>query len=70
MLDGLKKLFGGGEEPAKGAPGRRVTPKGECAVIVEGRRYQLKNWNTEGFAFGPASRDITAGKRIRVDIVV
>jgi hypothetical protein len=71
MLDSLKKLFGGkGDSSGKAVPGRRVAPKGESAVLLEGRRYQLRNWNTEGFLFGPYTGDLAAGRRVKVELVV
>jgi hypothetical protein len=70
MLDSLKKLFGKGEPAGKGVPGRRVAPKGESAVILDGRRYQLRNWNTEGFLFGPYTGDLVAGRRVKVELIV
>jgi len=66
MLDGLKKLLGMTEEPAKGGAGKRVTPKGETTAIVEGKRYNLKNIGQDGFSFGPAQRDMSPGKRMLI----
>jgi len=70
MLDGLKKLLGMTEEPAKGGAGKRVTPKGETTAIVEGKRYNLKNIGQDGFSFGPAQRDMSPGKRMRADLII
>jgi len=71
MLDGLKKLLGMNEaQPGKGGANKRVTPKGETTVIVEGKRYNLKNIGTDGFMFGPASRDMSPGKRMRAELII
>lgn len=71
MLDGLKKLLGMNEaQPAKGGAGKRVTPKGETTVIVEGKRYNMKTIGQDGLTFGPASRDMSPGKRMRADLII
>ena len=70
MLDGLKKLLGMNDEPSKGGATKRVTPKGETTVIVEGKRYNLKNIGQDGLMFGPASRDMSPGKRMRADLII
>lgn len=69
MLDGLKKLLGMNEPPAK-AGGKRVTPKGETTVIVEGKRYMMKNIGLDGLMFGPAPRDMSPGRRLRADLII
>ncbi len=49
MLDGLKKLLGMNEgQSGKGGASKRVTPKGETTVIVEGKRYNLKTIGQDG----------------------
>lgn len=71
MLDGLKKLLGMNEgQSGKGGAGKRVTPKGETTVIVEGKRYNLKTIGQDGITFGPANRDMSPGKRMRADIII
>jgi hypothetical protein len=71
MLDGLKKLLGMNEpQAARGGGGKRVTPKGETTVIVEGKRYMLKNIGMDGLMFGPAARDISPGKRLRAELII
>jgi hypothetical protein len=70
MLDGLKKLLGMNDSPAKGGASKRVTPKGETTVIVEGKRYMMKNIGTDGLMFGPAPRDMTPGRRLRAELII
>ena len=71
MLDGLKKLLGMNDsQSGKGGTGKRVTPKGETTVIVEGKRYNLKTIGQDGITFGPATRDMSPGKRMRADIII
>lgn len=72
MLDGLKKLLGMNDaQPAKGGANKRITPKGETTVIVEGKRYMLKNIGMDGLMFGPAAtRDMTPGKRVRAELII
>ncbi len=72
MLDGLKKLLGMNDaQPAKGgAAVKRVTPKGETTVLIEGKRFNMKNIGQDGISFTPAPRDMTPGRRLRADLII
>ena len=72
MLDGLKKLLGMNDaQPSKGGANKRISPKGETTIIVEGKRYMLKNIGMDGVMFGPtATRDMNPGKRIRAELII
>jgi len=71
MLDGLKKLLGMNDaQPAKGGTVKRVTPKGETTVLIEGKRFNMKNIGQDGISFTPAPRDMTAGRRLRAELII
>ena len=71
MLDGLKKLLGMNDaQPAKGGAAKRVTPKGETTVLIEGKRFNMKNIGQDGLSFTPAPRDMSPGRRLRAEAVV
>lgn len=71
MLDGLKKLLGMGDaQAAKPASGKRITPKGETTIIIEGKRMMVKNIGSDGLMFGPAPRDMTPGRRVRAELII
>ena len=71
MLDGLKKLLGMNDaQPAKGGAARRVTPKGETTVLIEGKRFNMKNIGQDGLSFTPAPRDMSPGRRLRAELII